>query len=81
MQGPGNGRDTRLYAENCTGRVFGVDISVAIDSAYSHLKSYPNAHLIQADLTLLPFPRVTSTSLLAIRCYTTHATCDAGISV
>lgn len=54
--GTGNGRDTRLYADNCNGTVFGVDISVAIDSAYSHLESYSNAHLIQADLTLLPFP-------------------------
>jgi len=54
--GTGNGRDTRLYADNCSGTVFGVDISVAIDSAYSHLKSYSNAHLIQADLTRLPFP-------------------------
>ena len=54
--GTGNGRDTRLYADNSDAMVFGVDISLAIDSAYNHLKSYPNAHLIQADLTRLPFP-------------------------
>jgi SAM-dependent methyltransferase len=54
--GTGNGRDTRLYADNSKATVFGVDISVAIDSAYNNLKSYPNVHLIQADLTQLPFP-------------------------
>ena len=54
--GTGNGRDTRLYADNSDAMVFGVDISLAIDSAYNHLKSYPNAHLVQADLTRLPFP-------------------------
>jgi SAM-dependent methyltransferase len=54
--GTGVGRDTRLYAENSKGIVFGVDISLAIDSAYNHLSSYPNVNLIQADLTQLPFP-------------------------
>lgn len=54
--GTGNGRDTRLYADNSNAIVFGVDISLAIDSAYDHLKDYPNVHLIQADLTQLPFP-------------------------
>ena len=49
--GTGNGRDTRLYAENSSAEVFGIDISGAIDSAYQHLKPYSNAHLIQADLT------------------------------
>lgn len=54
--GTGVGRDTRLYADNSKGIVFGVDFSLAIDSAYNHLRDYPNAHLIQADLTQLPFP-------------------------
>jgi SAM-dependent methyltransferase len=53
--GTGVGRDTRLYADNCRGEVFGVDISRSIDSAYDHLWHYPNVHLIQADLTQLPF--------------------------
>jgi SAM-dependent methyltransferase/uncharacterized protein YbaR (Trm112 family) len=53
--GTGNGRDSRLYAENSKAVVFGVDISLSIDSAYNHLKSVPNIHLIQADLTRLPF--------------------------
>jgi len=54
--GTGVGRDTRLYAENCQAEVFGVDISTSIDSAYDHLWEFPNVHLIQADLTNLPFP-------------------------
>jgi SAM-dependent methyltransferase/uncharacterized protein YbaR (Trm112 family) len=54
--GTGVGRDTGLYAENSEATVIGVDISTAIDSAYEHLKHYPNVHLIQADLTRLPFP-------------------------
>lgn len=54
--GTGTGRDTRLYADLCPGQVFGVDISTSIESAYSHLKQYPNVHVIQADLTRLPFP-------------------------
>jgi SAM-dependent methyltransferase len=55
--GTGTGRDSRLYAELCPGDVFGVDISEGINLAYQHLKSFPNLHLIQADLTKLPFPR------------------------
>lgn len=55
--GTGNGRDTRLYAENSNALVFGLDLSESIDSAYDNLKSYPNVHLIQADLTELPFPQ------------------------
>ena len=54
--GTGVGRDARLYAENSRAMVFGVDISLAIDSAYNHLQSYPDVHLVQADLTSLPFP-------------------------
>ena len=55
--GTGVGRDTRLYAENSNAPVFGIDVSCSIDLAYDHLKSYPNVHLIQADLSRLPFPR------------------------
>jgi ubiquinone/menaquinone biosynthesis C-methylase UbiE len=58
--GTGVGRDTRLYADLAASgaEVFGVDLSRAIDSAYSHLKDYPNVHLVNADLTQLPFPRL-----------------------
>lgn len=54
--GTGNGRDTRLYAENSNALVFGLDLSESIDSAYNNLKAYPNVHLVQGDLTDLPFP-------------------------
>lgn len=54
--GTGNGRDVRLYADHCPGQVFGIDVSVAIDSAYRHLRTQANVHLLQADLTRLPFP-------------------------
>jgi SAM-dependent methyltransferase len=54
--GTGLGRDSRLYADNSTATVFGVDISSGIDEAYRHLRSHPNVHLLQADLTQLPFP-------------------------
>jgi ribosomal protein S18 len=33
--GTGVGRDTRLYADNSPAEVFGVDFSLAIDSAYN----------------------------------------------
>ena len=55
--GTGVGRDTKLYSENTKGQVFGIDITRSIDVAYRNLKHLPNAHLIQADLTALPFSR------------------------
>lgn len=55
--GTGLGRDVKLYAEHTEGQVFGVDISQSIDIAYQHVGHLPNAHLIQADLTSLPFPK------------------------
>jgi len=53
--GTGLGRDSGLYAEHTAGQVFGVDISQSIDIAYRHIGHLPNVHLIQADLTNLPF--------------------------
>ena len=53
--GTGVGRDTRLYADNSSALVFGVDLSKSIEFAYDHLKDYSNVHLIQSDLTQLPF--------------------------
>lgn len=55
--GTGLGRDVKLYAENTKGEVFGVDISQSIDIAYQHIGHLPNAHLVQADLTGLPFTK------------------------
>ena len=55
--GAGLGRHVKLYAEHTKGEVFGVDISQGIDIAYQHVGHVPNAHLIQADLTSLPFAK------------------------
>jgi SAM-dependent methyltransferase len=55
--GTGTGRDTKLYAEHTPGQVFGIDISRSVEAAHQHLRHLPNAHLIQADLTHLPFPK------------------------
>lgn len=53
--GTGTGRDAKLYAENSTAQVFGIDISDGINVAYEDLKEVSNLHLIRADLTRLPF--------------------------
>jgi len=53
--GTGLGRDSELYATNSKGLVFGIDISESIDYAYKRHNKVPNLHLIQADLTHLPF--------------------------
>ena len=53
--GTGLGWHVKLYAEQTKGEVFGVDISQSIDVAYQHIGHLPNVHLIQSDLTNLPF--------------------------
>ncbi len=53
--GTGVGRDAILYAESTKGLVFALDQTDSIDSAYRHGKHLPNLHLLQADLTVLPF--------------------------
>ena len=54
--GCGLGRDVKLYAENTKGTVFGVDISDGVMVAQEKLGNLPNAHIIKADMTRLPFP-------------------------
>ncbi len=53
--GTGLGWHVNLCADYTKGEVFGVDISRSIDVAYKHIGHKPNVHLIQADLTTLPF--------------------------
>jgi len=54
--GTGLGREVINFCEVCQdGEVFGVDLSGAAEGAYINTKQYPNAHIIQADLTRLPF--------------------------
>jgi SAM-dependent methyltransferase len=54
--GTGHGRDAEMFATNSTANVFGIDISYGIYNAYRDLNQIPNLHLVQADLTRLPFP-------------------------
>ncbi len=54
--GTGHGRDSEMYAQQAPqAQVFGVDLSDGIHLAYAHLGHLPNLHLVQADLTRLPF--------------------------
>lgn len=53
--GTGHGRDAEMYARHSKAEVFGIDISYGIHVAYDGLHQLPNLHLIQADLTRLPF--------------------------
>ena len=54
--GTGLGREAIEFAEVCErGEVFGVDLSEAVDAAYLNTRSYPNVHIIQADIMRLPF--------------------------
>lgn len=54
--GTAHGRDAEMYARNASATVFGIDISYGIRNAYRDLRHIQNLHLIQADLTRLPFP-------------------------
>ncbi|PWT94429.1 MAG: hypothetical protein C5B55_02780 [Blastocatellia bacterium] len=56
--GCGKGRHTRLAAEWGAKDVIGVDLSVAVETAYQATKDIPNAHIIQADIYHLPFARI-----------------------
>jgi len=55
--GRGLGRDSSWFADLCKGEVFGIDISESVDIAYKRFGDKSNLHLIQADLTKLPFKR------------------------
>jgi arsenite methyltransferase len=55
--GTAHGRDAEMYVRNSKATVFGIDISYGIRNAYRDLKSTEALHLIQADLTRLPFPK------------------------
>jgi len=54
--GTGLGRDAELFARHSRALVFGIDISDGIYDAYRDLHHLKNLHLVQADLTRLPFP-------------------------
>lgn len=54
--GTGHGRDSELYARNSHGVVYGLDLSEGIHNAYRDLCGLENLHLVQGDLTRMPFP-------------------------
>lgn len=53
--GTGTGVDTDMLARNFEGKVYGIDISSAIDTAFDRFKGRHNIHLAQADIGCLPF--------------------------
>ncbi len=53
--GCGMGRHTLLSSGFGAAAVIGIDLSAAVESAYRNTKSLPNAHVVQADITRLPF--------------------------
>lgn len=52
--GCGVGRFCRVAVECGAGQVIGVDLSSSVEVAYQNLLEYPNAHIVQADITRLP---------------------------
>lgn len=54
--GCGSGRFAEIAA-SYGAEVIGVDLSSAVDAASANLRSSPNAHIVQADITRLPFRR------------------------
>jgi SAM-dependent methyltransferase len=53
--GTAHGRDAEMYVRNSSATVYGIDISYGIRNAYRDLGAISQLHLIQADLTRLPF--------------------------
>jgi SAM-dependent methyltransferase len=56
--GCGKGRHTQLAASWGARDVIGIDLSEAVESAFAATRSTPNAHVVQADIYKLPFPRI-----------------------
>jgi SAM-dependent methyltransferase len=55
--GCGKGRHTQLAARWGAREVIGIDLSVAVETAYAATRALPNAHIIQADIYHLPLAR------------------------
>lgn len=56
--GCGKGRHTQLAARWGAREIIGVDLSAAVETAFAATRDLPNAHIVQADIYHLPFPRV-----------------------
>src|SRR5918997_1183575 len=55
--GCGKGRHTQLAARWGARDVIGIDLIVAVETAFAATRSLPNAHIIQADIYRLPLAR------------------------
>ena len=55
--GCGKGRHTQLAARWGAREVIGIDLSIAVETAFAATRSLPNAHIIQADIYHLPLAR------------------------
>jgi SAM-dependent methyltransferase len=55
--GCGKGRHTELAARWGAREIIGVDLSAAVETAYAATRHLENAHIVQADIYQLPFPR------------------------
>lgn len=56
--GCGKGRHTQLAANWGAREVIGIDLSEAVETAFAATRHLPNAHIVQADIYHLPFPRI-----------------------
>ena len=56
--GCGKGRHTQLAASWGAREVIGIDLSEAVESAFAATRGIANAHVVQADIYNLPFPRI-----------------------
>jgi len=55
--GCGKGRHTQLAARWGARDVVGIDLSIAVETAFAATRSLPNAHIVQADIYHLPLSR------------------------
>ena len=55
--GCGKGRHTQLAARWGARDVVGIDLSVAVETAFAATRSLPNVHIVQADIYHLPLAR------------------------
>lgn len=56
--GCGMGRFLKLGAEFGSKEIIGIDLSNSVEAAYQNTRHLENAHVVQADIFTLPFPRV-----------------------
>ena len=55
--GCGKGRHTQLAAHWGARDIIGIDLSAAVETAFAATRSFPNAHIVQADIYHLPLAR------------------------